>query len=199
MSSTPDDVAPTARPTADRFGSALAPLLPGRPAPGIYAALGPRLLPSWFLWALEPALAGGANVFWLDAGNSYDAYGAGYAARRLGCDPQLILSRVQLARPFNLFQLETMVRGKLPEKWRGEPVVLSDPLPLFYEEDVAEAEARKVLSAVVRGMKALPAVWILLVPDRPAPKGREKWLGELLRQANIVAHLAGPSWHLEKG
>lgn len=198
VASIPERLAVPAQPGPEGFGSALAPLLPGRPSPGIYVALGPKLLPSWFLWALEPALKLGAGVFWLDAGNSFDAYGASYAAKVMGWDAKEILSRIQLARPFNLFQLETMVRRKLPEKWRGEPIVLSDPFPLFFDEDVEEEEARKVLSSVLRGMKALPAVWIVLGVERTAPKGREKWLTELLRQANVVANLAGPSWHLEK-
>ncbi|MBI3552883.1 MAG: hypothetical protein HY077_10230 [Elusimicrobia bacterium] len=170
----------------------MAPLLRGAPAPGLYAALGPRLLTSWILWALEPALKAGANVFWLDAGNSFDAYGASYAAKALGWEPKEVLNRVQLARPFNLFQLETMVSLKLPFKWKDEPVVLSDPFPLFYDEDVLEAEAKKVFGRVLRGMKKLPAVWLVLVVERKAPQGREEWLPELLKSATGVANLLGP-------
>jgi len=43
---------------------------------------------------------------------------------------------VDLARPFNLYQLETMVKVKVPDRWQGEPIVIADPMPLFYDEDV---------------------------------------------------------------
>src|SRR5580704_7944793 len=106
-------------PTPTAFPRALSPLIPTRAQPGIYTALGPKLLPNWFLWALEPALKTGASIFWLDAANSFDAYSASYAARSMGWDPKKILERIQLARPFNLFQLNTMVQSKIPQKWRG--------------------------------------------------------------------------------
>jgi hypothetical protein len=176
---------------------ALSPLLPREPAPGVYAALGPRLLSSWFLWALEPALKAGKNIFWLDAGNSFDAYGASYAAKAMGWEPKEILSRIRLARPFNLFQLETMVSSKLPLAWKGEPVVVSDFFPLFYDEDVSVEEAGKIFSAVLRGMKKLPAVWLVLAVERQAPQGRQGWLPELLKNSSAVANLLGPTLHLE--
>ena len=176
---------------------ALSPLFPRGPAPGLYAAVGPSLLSSWFLWALEPALKRGLRAFWIDAGNSFDAYGASYAAKASGWDAKEILSRIQLARPFNLFQLETMVRKKLPEKWRGEPVILSDPFPLFYDEDVAEAEASEVFDGVLRGMKELPATWLVLSVERKAPQGRAHLLPALLRNSTKVASLLGPGPHLE--
>jgi hypothetical protein len=177
---------------------ALSPLFSRGPAPGVYAALGPRLLPSWFLWALEPALKARTEIFWLDAGNSFDAYGASYAAKALGWEPKDILKKIQLARPFNLFQLETMVRVKLPARWKGEPIILSDFFPLFYDEDVELPEARKVFRGVLDGMKALPAVWLVLAVEREAPKGREGWLPELLKSCAGVADLHGPQWRLEK-
>ena len=106
-------------------------LVPRRP--GLYLAQGASGLDGWLLSRLLTALAAGASPFWIDAGNSFDAYGAGYAARALGLPPSELIARVRLARAFNLFQLETMVRVKLPPLWRGEPVVLSDPLPLFHD------------------------------------------------------------------
>jgi len=151
--------------------------------PGIYVATGPRSLPSCFLRALCPALKRGARLFWLDAGNSFDAYGASRAARALGLDPRAALRQVSIARPFNLFQLETMVRSKLPAKWRGEPVVLSDPLPMLYDEDVPFREARRVFCSVLAGMRALPAAWMVLAVDCRAPAGRERWLEEIVRLA----------------
>jgi hypothetical protein len=159
------------------------------PPPGIYVATGPGSLTSWFLNALCPALAGGARLFWIDAGNSFNAYGAGYASRSLGADPRTVLSRISLARPFNLFQLATMVSRKAPALWRGEPIVLSDPFPMLYDEDVPIAEARRVFVSVLEGMRALPAVWMLLVVARRAPPGRDGWFQELAGRARGLASL----------
>jgi len=167
----------------------LGPLFAGGPAPGLYLARGPRAMPAWFLSAFVPALAGGGTVFWLDAGNCFDAHGASYSSRRAELDPRRILSRVSLARPFNLFQLETMVLKKLPALWRGEPIVVSDPMPLFYDEDVPAAEARRVLERVRAGMEALPAAWLLLAVEHPAPAGRERWLEDWTRGARARARL----------
>lgn len=149
--------------------------------PGRYFVTGPRALPAWFLAAVSPALKRGGRVLWLDAGNSFDAYGVSYFARSAGWNPREILSRVDLARPFNLFQLETMVCHKVPERWGGEPIVVSDPMSLFYDEDVPAKEAWGVLCRVIEGMRALPAVWIILATERKPPEGRTEWLEELAR------------------
>lgn len=156
----------------------------GRLSAGRYVVSGPGDLPGRFLTSLCPALLRGASVLWLDAGNSFNAYGAGYAARSLGSEPRAALARVRLARPFNLYQLETMVKVKVPERWRGEPVVVSDPMPLFYDADVPAAAARRVLTRVLEGMARLPAPWLVLTSDREAPAERRGWEEELSRHAN---------------
>lgn len=183
------------------WAEALSPLLPVyQPAPGLYLAQGPRLLPSWFLAALAPALARGRGLVWLDAGNGFDAYGMSYAARASGMDPRAALRRVKLARPFNLFQLETMLHKTLPASWHGEPVVLSDPFALLYDEDVPLKEARRVFASVLEGLRRLPAVWMTLAVSRRAPAGREGWLGELADRACASAALApaGAHWRLQR-
>lgn len=170
----------------------LKPLLrDGRIAPGVYAVSGTRMLPSQFLTALCPALLGGMKVLWLDAGNSFNAYGAGYATRFLGADARTALARVELARPFNLYQLETMVRVKVPERWRGEPVVIADPMPLFYDEDVPASAARRVLARTLEGMLAFPAAWLVLAVERPAPEGRERWEEDLIKCARSATRFYG--------
>jgi|CXWL01.1.fsa_nt_gi hypothetical protein len=152
--------------------------------PGRYVVSGPGDVAGRFLTTLCPALLSGARVLWLDAGNTFNAYGAGYATRCLGSDARAALANVLLARPFNLYQLETMVKVKVPGHWRGEPVVIADPMPLFYDADVPAAAARRVLTRVLEGMVLLPAAWIVLTVDRPAPEGRSGWEEELSRHAN---------------
>ncbi len=170
----------------------LAPLLrEGRIASGHYVISGERELPAKFLTALCPALLRGLRVLWLDAGNSFNAYGAGYATRFHGGDARAALARVELARPFNLYQLETMVRVKVPERWRGEPIVIADPMPLFYDEDVPAHAARRVLTRVLEGMMALPAVWLVLTVEHSVPAGREEWEKDLIRCARGAMRLYG--------
>ncbi len=150
---------------------------------GRYVVSGPRDLTGRFLTALCPALLNGMRVLWLDAGNSFNAYGLGYASRFFGTDSRAALAHVDLARPFNLYQLETMVKVKVPQRWRGEPIVISDPMPLFYDEDVPIAAARRVFTHILEAMTALPAVWLVLAVDRQPPKGREGWEEQLSRCA----------------
>ncbi|MEK7390236.1 MAG: hypothetical protein AAB036_11120 [Elusimicrobiota bacterium] len=172
--------------------ASLRPLLgAGRVPPGRYVATGPRGMSAWFLRALLPALQRGGRVLWLDAGNAFDVHGLARAARAAGCDPKAVLSRVAIARPFNAFQLETMISKTAPSCWRGEPVVVADPMRLFYGEDVPVERARRVLRAVVDGMDALPCVWLILSVDRDAPAGRAGWLSELSRGSRGCAALRG--------
>jgi hypothetical protein len=90
-----------------------------------------------------------------------------------------------------LYHLETMVKVKVPEKWRGEPVVIADPMPLFYEEDVPAAAARRVFQRVLEGMALLPAPWIVLTQDREAPEGRRGWEEEFSRRAKGTLRFYG--------
>lgn len=168
--------------------------------PGLYLAAGPRLLPSWFLSALSPALREGRRLFWIDACNSFDAHGASYAARMRGLSPREMLSRISLARPFNLYQLETVVRRKLPAVWRGEPVVLADPLPMIMDEEVPQADARRIFLSLLSGIRELPAVWLMFCVERAVPAPRKAWLSELYRQASGCAALTerAGSWRLQK-
>jgi hypothetical protein len=170
----------------------LRPLLQdGRIAPGHYVVSGPRDLTGRFLTALCPALLSGTRVLWLDAGNSFNAYGLGYASRFFGADARAALANVELARPFNLYQLETMVKVKVPDRWQGEPIVIADPMPLFYDEDVPATAARRVLTRVLEGMMSLNAVWLVLTVDRKPPEGREGWEEQLSRCARGAMRFYG--------
>lgn len=159
--------------------------LPPRQA-GLYAALGPRHLPSLFLRALCPALGHGRRVLWIDAGNGFDAHGLGLTAKALGLDPRRVLAQVSLARPFNVYQLEAMVKAKLPAAWRGEPVVLSDPLAPFFDPDLPEEDVPKALRGVREGLAAVPAVWLVLAVLRRAPRGREAVLEGLIAGSKLL-------------
>lgn len=146
-----------------------------------YLIEGATDLPAQFLAAIMPALARGERVLWIDPGNRFNAHHGAYAARALGVDPRPALSRVRLARPFNLFQLDTIVRRKAPDLWRGEPIVISDPLPLFHDPDVPTAQSRKIFLSVLDGINALDAPWIVLSIARAEPADRAGWFSDWRR------------------
>lgn len=156
---------------------------------GLYMASGPRVLPSWFLQALCPLLASGQRIFWIDAGNRFDAYGLGRTARSQGFPPKAVLSRVSLARPFNPFQLETIIRQKLPSVWRGEPIVLSDPLRTFGDGDLPLEERLRMFPRVLAAVMEFPALWLILNVDRDVLEGGERTWESFLGQADGSARL----------
>ncbi|MBI5622670.1 MAG: hypothetical protein HY924_02710 [Elusimicrobia bacterium] len=157
--------------------------------PGLYALQGPSEAAPRLLRGLAQGLAAGLSLFWIDAGNAFDAYGLGSACRAGGLDPRQALSRVRLSRPFNMFQLETVVCQKLPLSWRGEPVVLSDPLALLHDPDAPAGKAARVWERVLAGMRALPAVWLVLAVRRKPPPGCADLCLELQRTANAYMYL----------
>lgn len=158
-------------------------------APGLYAALGHSRLAGWALRALAPALAEGVSIYWIDAGNRFDAHGLGESAKTLGRDGRQLLSRVKLSRPFNAYQLESVVCAKLPQIWRGEPVVLADPFSPLSDPDLPEADAQRVFGRLLQAIAALPAPWLALVTPYKGPPARARMLERLLRAAKRVLTL----------
>jgi hypothetical protein len=156
----------------------------------VHTILGSSWLPAWFLSAISPALARGKRVYWIDVGNRFDAYGLGRTARDRGIDPNRALAGVQLARPFNVYQLETMVRAKLPAAWRGEPIVLSDPLAPFLDEDLPVSEIERILPRLLDAIRALPAQWIVLGVERKTTPERRAVESALLDESDHVARFS---------
>lgn len=156
----------------------------------VHTILGSSWLPAWFLSELSPALARGKRVYWLDVGNRFDAYGLGRTARNQGIDPRKALAGIQLARPFNVFQLETMVRSKLPAIWRGEPVILSDPLAPFLDEDLPLEEMERMLPRFLDALHRLPAQWIILGVQRKAAPERAVVERALLEDSDRVSRFS---------
>ncbi len=186
----------------------LTPLIPTS-GKGLYVAVGPPVLPAWVLAALCPALAQGLEVLWIDAGNAFAAISLALAARDMGADPKLVLSRVKLARPFTAFQLEAMVCGKLPAAVaagagadqglrsasapaaRPPLVVLSDPLALFSDSELSPPprEARPVFNRVLAGLTRLQTSLLALAIPRRMPAGCADLPGRLERAAKAVTRL----------
>jgi hypothetical protein len=166
------------------------PPVPISPNPsGYYLAVGPKELLSWALCTLCPALNQGGQVYWVDAGNRFDAYGLGEAAKALNLSPQAIMSRVWLSRPFSAFQLEALVTRKLSKMSPHIPVILSDPLGQFYDEEIKDQDANKVFQKFLSGLKQLPMTVLALAVKRQPPKNRAHFSLSLAQSAQATAHL----------
>ena len=156
---------------------------------GLHLVIGSRLLPAWMLASLCPLLTGDNSVFWIEGRHGFDAHALGKMARARGMDPRNVLSRVQLARPFSAFQMETLITKKLPAATRPpfRPVILSDPLSLFYDEELPEKDARRTFSGFLDGLKNLSVPVLGLVVERESP--RRRFLDELLKISRGTARL----------
>ncbi|MBI5596102.1 MAG: hypothetical protein HY928_08450 [Elusimicrobia bacterium] len=156
----------------------------------VHTVVGSSWLPAWFLSALCPALERGMSVRWIDAGNRFDAYGLGRTARDSGADPRRVLNHVRLARPFNAFQLESMLGRLGSETGPEDPVVVSDPLALLYDEELPDEEARRLAPRLARALKALPSNCVVLTVERQTSPERAA-LGEaVLAASDRVVSLA---------
>lgn len=155
--------------------------------PGIHILRGPRFLPAWALRELCPHLIRGARVAWIDAGNRFDAYGLAKAALALGAVPQRVLSRVQLARPFNAFQLVTMLAWKV--RALGLPVVLSDALGLFYDDELPLEEARRAFQSFLACLPETGGPLLCLLPEHRVTPERNFFTAEFLKRGKDVLTL----------
>jgi hypothetical protein len=133
-------------------------------------------------------LEGPARVYWVDAVNRFDAHGLAKAARALGMDPRGVLGRVEVARPFNAFQLAAIVTGKLPRLPRS-PVILAEPLALFYDDEFPLEDARRVFERFRLGLADVPGPVVALLVDREAPTGRREFASRLTAVAANVLRL----------
>ncbi len=157
---------------------------------GLHVVHGPRGLSRWALEALCPVLETTWPLYWVDAANRFDAHALSKRARELGMDPRAVLSRIQLARAFNGFQLAALVKGLARRP--PHPVVLADPLAPFHDEDFPLEDARRAFSGLLLGLADVPGPVLALVTDRPAPSQREDFSPRLLKIARSVIPVECP-------
>jgi hypothetical protein len=162
--------------------------------------VGPQGFAAWTLTSLTPGLAEGGRVLWVDGSNRFDLHGLARAARARGVDPRAVLSRVDLARPFTAFQLEKLVASVLPSMPDRRPVVLSDPLALFYDPDLPLDDAERLFSSFLGRIAKLERPALVLGLRREAPKERRGFSHRLFfnAAASAVMSLEG-RWRLSGG
>jgi hypothetical protein len=130
-------------------------------------------------------------VLWVDAANRFDAHGLAKAAWARGLDARAVLGRVQVARPFNAFQLTALVTDKLP-RLAPAPVVLADPLAPFYDDELPLEDARRAFERFRLGLAGIPGPVVALLVGREAPIGRREFAPRLVARAASVLRLDDP-------
>lgn len=162
--------------------------LPPPAAPGFHVVVGPREMQSLVLFSLARRLNAGLRVYWIDAGNWFDAYGLGNAARARQLDDRKVLSRVQLARPFTAIQLTSMLAKQIPLIQPGCPVIVSDPMALFYDHEMPEDEVDRIFRNFLDVVKGLNCPVLALAVERKVPEARKNLSKLLLKEVKALGH-----------
>lgn len=157
-------------------------------APGFHLVVGPREVQSAVLFSLARRLHAGLTVYWIDAGNWFDAYGLGLAARAAQLDERKVLSRIQVARPFTAIQLTAMLANKIPLIVPPCPVIVSDPMALFYDHEMPEDEVARIFRNFMEVVRGLPCPVLALAVRREVPAGRKHLSRQLLQEVKSLAH-----------
>lgn len=157
------------------------------PSPGLIALYGPQAVP--LALALTAQIGLRRPVWVLDGGNRFDALWVSDYLARHGMPPEPVLARIHVSRAFTCHQMAERMLS-LPDggPGRSAPLVVLHLLETFYDENVALAEARRLLQSVWpvirRRSLAAPVVLTLRPPrsERVAERGR--FYRELLRRAD---------------
>lgn len=120
-----------------------------------------------------PVEVGGLDsvVLFIDGGNRSDPYLFSSFAKQHQLRPSTAMRRVANCRVFTLYQLAALVSEhlvKAVKDYAAKLVVISDVLGTFNEPELDEREARRVLSAVEKGVRQVKQD-ALVVATLPSP------------------------------
>jgi hypothetical protein len=163
---------------------------PPSASPGLHLVIGPYEVQPLVACSLVGLLHDGLTVHWIDAGNWFDAHGISKAARACRLDERRVLANIRLARPFTAVQLTSMLSRKLPGIPSTSPVVLSDPMALFYDHEMPEPEVGRFFQRFIDVVRELKTPVLTLAIYREAPAARKTLSRALLRE--VKAARAGP-------
>jgi hypothetical protein len=126
-------------------------MLPELAADRIVLIVAPRAARDGML-DLTATLARRGPVRVLDGGNQFNAYYVARAVRRHAPNLSEILSRIDLARAFTCYQMESLL---LASAAAWAPTVVLDFLSTFYDENVSLAERRRLLQRCALHLRRL--------------------------------------------
>jgi hypothetical protein len=149
-------------------------------------------IPSELIFKPIAQLAGlGRPVYVIDGDNSFRSYRIARYARDLHLDPRLTLAQVQVSRAFTCYQLVAIVErlSRRANTLNCAGIVCLGLLGTLYDEDVAWAEAQRLLQEVITHLKVLAERWPVIVTVRPPSAKAQNRLGliqVLMQQADVV-------------
>lgn len=133
------------------------------------------------------ALMAKHDLLWVEGGNRFELAALAETAHRWMVDPRLLLRRLRLARAFTIYQLEALCTQRLADALRRQPeavTILSEPLALCLDAEVARHDARTVVRHVAAGLRRLCHLGhrlLIACPD-PPETFRGEDLGRVLEQ-----------------
>jgi hypothetical protein len=128
--------------------------------------------------AASVALRGDVHV--LDAGNSFNAYGAARYVRRQTPRSRDVLRRILVARAFTCYQVVSLLR-QTPDS--EDPKLVMDLLSTFSDESVSPEESRRVLGVVIGELYRLRQKAAVAVSISRPPQPERAGLVDLLVEA----------------
>lgn len=163
-------------------------LAPPPPAPrGLHLLVGPRSLQRLVLSYLARPLHENHRFYWIDAGNRFDAYGLGRFARARQLNERRVLQNLQLARPFTAIQMNHMLAEQLPRIPEECPVVLADPMALFYDPELPAGDVRRIFNHFLQTVRQLQRPVLTLGVTRPVPPELRGLTPQLLKHVRSLA------------
>lgn len=140
--------------------------------------------------SLAAHAARGESLGVLVGHNKFDVYALSRLASEHGLDPVPILQRIELSRAFTCHQLHRRILTLAPphtQRWSALYVL--GLLDTFYDEDVKQYEAKRLLYESLRKLKDIAAegLPVLITVSAPQEPGREHFL-------EIVAGHADMFW-----
>jgi len=94
----------------------------------------------------------GANVIFVDGGNTFRLYQVSRIAQNHQLDPRQVLKHIYISRAFTAHQLTSIAFERLKdtiERFNAKLVVMSDIAELYLDKDVQAEEAKGVFSQLV--------------------------------------------------
>jgi hypothetical protein len=126
----------------------------------------------------------------LDGANAFDPFSFTQLALENGLDPREFLRRIRISRSFTAHQMISLLR-KVPGN-QGDnvfaPCLLLGPLTSFYDENVPDYEAQRLMRQCGQELSRLAAAGIplLVVCQQPGVARRRFFARELARRADAL-------------
>jgi hypothetical protein len=138
--------------------------------------------------SLAAHAARGERLAVLIGHNGFDVYALARLALEHGLDSRLILERIELSRAFTCHQLHRRILTLgAPRTDRWSALYVLGLLDIFYDEDVKQNEARRLLNDCLVKLKEIAGsgLPVLITVSAPQEPGREHFLEIVAGHADL--------------